>query len=397
MGRADIMSNIENDADAAENLVSAQIGRAQQWASEMFAQVLSFLDQMAADPTFTVPDLILDTELPTDITFDPFDGNPPDELVLTYTKPEPPVVILSPLDGIFTFAETDYSSLLSSDLLEKIRDDLEAGGTGLSPAVEYALQQRFLERRNLEDLAMYDEAENYFAQRGWTIPPGMLSGRLLEIQKEIARANSILVNDMLIMQGELAQKNTHFIIESGVTFEGIMRDFFVRDRARAMELAKMRADALVAEYETKVARFNLLIEKYKADLQGMIAVIEAQVRAYLGEVEAYRSQAEAYGAVVRANAAGYEAIADVARAEADIKMAKINAEVQVFLGITGLEIETARGGAAVAAQVAAGAMSAINAGVSFGYSGSQRAGVSYSDDVSDSTATSQQEILHRYQ
>lgn len=384
MARIDIVKNVEDNADDAESLVRTQFGTAQSWASDMLIQTLAFLTQLQTSTTFTVPSVELDVSLPSTITFPSFAAVEPADLTLSYTTPNVPVVNLTPLDGTFSFAVADYISDLGDELITKIRADLAAGGSGLSATVEQAIYDRAVARRETEDVRIYTEAENYFASRGWTMPPGALSGRLLEIQKEITRDNNRINAEVLIKQAELADTNTRFIKETATRIEEMLRTFYVNDQTFELNLANSRVEALVKEFETKRSEAQTEIEKYSAESRAVVDLIQAQVSAYLGEVEAYKSKAAAYEATVGAQAASYKAIADVATAEAQVEVARVNTALQPILAEANLKVEAAKGGASVAAQVAAGAMSAVNAGVNFNYAGGQEVRVDYDDSISTS-------------
>lgn len=390
MARIDIVNNVEDNADDAESLVRSQFGAAQTWAGSMLAQTMTFLAQLQTATSFTVPSVSLDVSLPTTITFPSFDAQAPADLVLSYATPDVPVVNITPLDGSFSFAVSDYASNLGDELIAKIRTDLAAGGSGLSAAVEQAIYDRATARRETEDVRIYTEAENYFASRGWALPPGMLSGRLLEIQKEITRDNNRINAEILIKQAELADTNTRFIKELAAKIEEMLRTFYIQDQTFELNLSNSRVDASVKEFETKISKTRTEIEKYSAETQAVLGQIQAQVNAYLGEVEAYKAEAGAYDAVVGAQAASYKAIADVATAEAQVEVARVNTALQPILAESSLRVEAAKGGASVAAQIAAGAMSAVNAGVNFNYAGGQEVRVDYNDSLSSSESESVQ-------
>ena len=55
---------------------------------------------------------------------------------------EMPVNDLTPPDNLYLYGEVPYQSELKDELYQKIRDDLEAGGTGLGSDVEEAIWDR---------------------------------------------------------------------------------------------------------------------------------------------------------------------------------------------------------------------------------------------------------------
>ena len=392
--RSGVITNIADNADDAMDLVDDQFALTQNWATTMLNQTLTFLNAMNTIEGYDVPTLVLDSTLPTDLDIPEFTAVPPGELNLSYTTPARPSYTITPLDGIFLFAGVDYSSLLGEDIVAKLRADMASGGTGLGAAIEDAIWQRARSRKEEKDVEMYTEAENYFAARGWNLPPGMLSGRLADITREISKADDDINYEIMIKQAEIADQNTRHNKEVSVQFEGILRDYYIRNELKNLEVSKAEAAALVEEFNTKIRGVELDVAVYQADLQGMIALIDAQVRSYLGQVEAYRARAAAYQSVVEAQSTVFTARAAVVKTEADIKIAELNAQVNTFLGIAELEAKIAESAARISAQIAAGAMSAVNAGVSFNYGASESASVGFSDSDSYSESVSSQVLSY---
>lgn len=188
----------------------------------------------------------------------------------------------------FVWGEPVYNSDMWADLLAKVLDGVKNGGTGLDPIVEAEIYQRLLDRQVDENDRMYIEADTYFAARGFTLPSGALSGRLNEINQQISRNNSAASREITVNQAELAQKNTHFILEMGHKLEGTIRSFFTDGTNRLFEANKILAANAIEVYNSLVARYNLDIQRYEAEAK----IYETRVRAVLTEVEIYKSQVE---------------------------------------------------------------------------------------------------------
>lgn len=145
----------------------------------------------------------------------------------------------------------------------------------------------------------------------------------------------------------------------------------------AGDLQKIKA----ALYETDVQAFKSLIEAEKVRISSI-------VETYQGEVEAYKSINQAEGirldGVVKAFAAKVEQATKVA--ELYLKEAEIS--LRSFTDQMNLKGELVKAGAQVASQLAASAMSSVNASASLGQTDSK--GESYavgnSYNKSDSTA-----------
>ena len=218
----------------------------------------------------------------------------------TITLPSPPEATLPEfneellaedftLDGVsFNWQESPYNSEVWDTLLDKVVDGIRNGGTGLDADVEQEIWDRAQRRQQSENEKLFRETEEYFASRGWEIPPGAMAGRLAEVSQEIAKNNTDLNGKIAIEQAELAQKNTQFVIEKGINLETILRDFFNNSAARALDAAKTIVGSAIDIYNARVAGYNLKIERYKA----MAAVFEARIRAALEAVEIFKAQIE---------------------------------------------------------------------------------------------------------
>lgn len=223
----------------------------------------------------------------------------------------------------FVWGEPTYVSDIWSDLLAKVLNDIQNGGTGLDATVEADIYQRLLDRQVEENDRLYSEASDYFAARGFSLPPGALSGRLNEINQQISRNNSNASREITISQAELAQKNTHFAIEQGGKLEGMIRDFFTQGTNRLFEANKTLAANAIEVYNSLVAKYNLDIQKYKIQSD----VYEARIRAALTEIEIFKGEIE-----------GARVTAEVQKTLVDIYNSQLNAvETQMKLYIAEME------------------------------------------------------------
>ncbi len=248
---------------------------------------------MPADiPSITTPDMpsAPDLNVPDAPTLPGIDfPSPPSVTIPTFEMDLPNVDWDLPQN--FNYADPAYTSDIWASLLHKVLTNIENGGTGLEPAVEQDLYNRAIARQEIENERMYTEAENYFAARGFNLPPGALSGRLAEISREISRNNTDLSEKITISQAELAQKNTQFFVDKGIQLEGILRDFFDKQAQRAFQASVENARIGIEIVNAAINTYNSKIEKYKA----YAATFEARVRAALLVLEGYRTQVETCG------------------------------------------------------------------------------------------------------
>ena len=188
----------------------------------------------------------------------------------------------------FVYAEPVYSSAMLDEIKATLLDLLQNGGTGLNADVEEAIWDRARDRKALINERSYSEAEEYFASRGWVLPPGALAGRLQEALAEQTRADEALNQEIAIKQAELAYQATQAAITAGIQLEGALLSHADQVAARALEAAKYVQEAAIALFNAAVARYNARLEAYKVEA----AVYETMIRAALLDLERYKTLLE---------------------------------------------------------------------------------------------------------
>jgi len=315
-----------------------------------------------------------------------------------------------------------YVTDLSDYLETKLKSFLDNGVSGLSTTVEQAIYDRATDRKRLETIAMVTETENYFAARGFSIPPGAMSGRLLEIQQQADNALTDINNDILRMQGELAFKGTWEALGRTLELEKQKRDFFAVEIANVLNKAKARAENLMTRVElmlkaresrlknegmladdvlkryqmiydylkTVIVRVQVNAEIYKTKSQVYISNIEAALKKWEAEVKQITTTIDAKS---KANAI-QASIAELGIKKADLTtkayIEKYKSSNEKYADLVKATVDAIKTVGTLYAQVASGALSAIHAGVSLSSSGS--AGISDSSSTSHSESVSESEI-----
>lgn len=279
-------------------------------------------------PEYTLPeapdfDDDISVEGPPDVTLPDFDI-------------DAPIFNIEAPGNTFAYNETPYSSELLTAVGAALLTGVEDGGTGLATDVEQALIDRAQARKELERQSKYAEAEQYFSGRGHTLPPGALSGRLLNIQEQIGKETQQQDDDILIEQARLAQTNTHFMIEKALANENMLLDHFNKKSQRAFEVARVDAqfnidvcNVLIAHYnaqldgwkskasvyEIRIKAASLILEQYKLTLEGK--ELQAKIREIV--LNQYNLQLEGIKTLV----ALYGAEAQVAKIKSDVNLSRI--------------------------------------------------------------------------
>ena len=211
----------------------------------------------------------------------------------------------------FSWNEAEYNSAVKQKLAEKLFNDLVSGGSGLSPATEQAIYDRATSRMRDEEQTALDQMLEFFAGRGFDLPPGALAGQMLELNNKILKTREDLNNDILTQQSKLAQENTHFIIGAAINNEKALMDYTNQFQTRAFEAAKFVVisalqiyQSKIEMYKAKLAVYTTQAEVYKARIMGEAAKAEfykAQIQGVLASAEVQKTLVEIYTAQVNAN------------------------------------------------------------------------------------------------
>jgi len=308
--------------------------------------------EFPADPNITLPDVpvLEDIAIP----------DPPENITFPdFTVPAPSHDIEAPGNS-FIYDEGIYASdlgdALDARLLDEVlsnRTELSDGtityGSGVPAVVEEAIYARLNDKLEEEIERSYIEANTYFSAKGHDLPPGALSGRILEANKEAARKRLDNANAVMIQAFELAQKNNQFIITSGLQREQQLLDHFNQVANRALDAAKFVQQAAILVYQAKVDLFKADMQLYITEAQ----VYEIKIRANLAFLEKYKLELEGarlrgdlrmqevqlYSALVAAN----EALVRIFATQVESVKVKYDADatrVQAFA--TGIQAYTAQ-------------------------------------------------------
>jgi hypothetical protein len=257
-----------------------------------------------------------------------------------------PVAALTPPEEMFAYNEAAYNSDLKEKLASELYEQLIAGGTGLDADTEQAIWDRAIARQQEENEKAYQEALNFHAARGFSLPEGVLNSTLIEVNNRINQRKDDLNNDILIQQSKLAQENTHFIIQQALALEQTLMENSNQVQNRAFEAAKAMVQLANETYRIKVEQYVAQLEGYKTLAQ----VFESKIRAEIAKAEFYKAQidglragAEVKGIMVQAYNAQIEGIKsliqmyatqmDAAKIQSDIDLNKLEAykaKAQVF-------------------------------------------------------------------
>jgi hypothetical protein len=292
--------------------------------SEAPAVEIISIPSVPTEPIYASPDLpaLLSLTIPDvpDVTFPSLDIEAP-----SYSIPDAPS---------FTFSISDI--LISDDPLmqaaiDRLKNNIVYGGTGLTEAVENAIWARDLERmeQQLEDAT--DKVMAMWAKKGFSLPDGMLAHSLSEVQKEHYNKLTDRSREISIKQAELEQTNIFKSLELAVSLAGQLSDMLIKYETLALQAQEMTAKFANEYIDMQIKTYGIALEGFKA----AAAVYEAKIRAMTSQVEIYKTQVEAEVAKNQVNESSVKLYSEQMRAITvlvDIYKAKVQAMAALLEG-----------------------------------------------------------------
>jgi len=301
--------------NGAASMVSSGWDRARWYASFAFSQSISFLDQLR----------VLAGQLANIPSVDPNLGsvalNLTDFETMVGAQPYPP-------GNVFAYTEDPYTSDLLTQIKTLVTSWVSGTNTGLPLAVEQAIWERGRARELTNAATQTQQVLREFASRGFSKPPGAMALAIQKATQDAQNANSTFSREVATKQADLEQTNRRFAVEHAWKIEEGLITYTNLMAARALEKAK---------YIQQV-----LIDVFKAEVDGYQALVQAYVARVGAETAAFKAQVDL----------------EVATANLRIEASKVN--ILRLIELLRLEIEAVKAGAQVSGQLAASALSGVN-------------------------------------
>lgn len=160
------------------------------------------------------------------------------------------------------------------------------------------------------------------------------------------------------------------------------------------------AQLVIEENKNKLAEYEAEINQYNAELTAYNQYSDNLTRRFGVQSDIFRTKVEAENEEKRRAVEAYQAMIEEYKAHADVAIQNARLNAENMNRSQALALESMRNSSSVASQLAASAMTAINASVSFGYTGGENYSLQRSYSESESTvettqtSTSTQEIYH---
>lgn len=234
----------------------------------------------------------------------------------TFSSTLPIDNITAPTDR-FSYADAIYDAALQDELKAKILYDLENGGYGIETEDELRLWERARERDVAALGTAVDELARVASTRGFTMPPGGYYAAATQAASDLATKTASMSREIASKRADLYVQNRQFIIQTGVSFEKLLMDFYTSKCERALNVAKLTVTMAIDVFNAQVAKYNMQLEAYKASAQ----VYETQIKAALANLEVYKAELE-----------GARITVEIQRQQVDIYRVQIQA-VEALIGL----------------------------------------------------------------
>jgi len=330
--------------------------------------------------------------------------------ILGYLKPVPqqdlsytaPTVPPDPGGGL-NWTPGAYTSTILDPLFNAIYDGIQNGGTGLDEAVEAAMLARARSALKTVNDENWQKGIDAVSETGFNFPGGAAGAHLRTMANIRTEQEENLARDILKIQADLAQTNTHFMLDKGMALEQLFRQFFNDNEDRSLEAKKAIAQYVLDKYNTalkayaeerggirddiqaKISIVDLVLkenlqtfEKFKAEHTSyssefdlIIKKIEAIIAGHKGEVDLYRADIDERAAWWRALTDEQKAKIEANRLELEKALGQVKAFIDGTLSLNGLRGDIAKTKGGLLAQILASLLGAINTSFSINHSGSE--------------------------
>ena len=242
------------------------------------------------------------------------------------TIPTSPVIELNMPDELTLVDDIENA------LHDKLLSDITSGGPAIPAAVEEAIFNRENERALLLHQDNVDKISAEWSRRGFTLPNGILASNLTQAVIEYNNKRLDVSRDIAIKSFELGDTNTKFAIDKALGWYGVK------------------------------------IQIYQSKIQAEIARIDALIKMYMGQVEVYKGTAMVYTTLTDVQIKKFDVEFRMALAKAELIIKDAEIDMENYRSLNGLKIEAMKAISATAAQLIAGALSSVSAGVNMSVS-----------------------------
>jgi len=213
--------------------------------------------------------------------------SPPEALNVEFEGVRPERDFAAP-DVPLDFTEEEYSSELLDQTRAEIQRMME-DGLGMPAAVEQMLIDQARARDERDARRAIQEATEDWSRRGFTLPSGVLNGRIDRVKQEAQDRASQLNREVFIQRRQQEVENFRFAVSQGVALESQLIGAHLDVQQRKLEFARSLVQVALDLFNARIAEYNADVQAYQVDAQ----VFEQLVRAELNKLERFRLQIQA--------------------------------------------------------------------------------------------------------
>lgn len=222
------------------------------------------------------------------------------------------------------------------DLQSIIHDKIISDIINVNPAIPEAVETAIFERENERALLLHqdnlDRISAEWAKRGFTLSNAILGSLLTQAEIDYTNKRLDVSRDIAIKNFELSDTNVKFAIQQGLVYIGNR------------------------------------ITIYKVEVDAEIARIDSIIKKYLGDIDAYKASAQVFTALADINVKEFEVELKQELVKANLLIKNVEIDIENFRVEMNVRLEAAKAIGSINAQVVAGALSSVSAGVSLSVS-----------------------------
>lgn len=302
-----------------------------------------------------------------------------------------------------SWSEATLPTDVYNAIVTKIVADIQNGSTGLNEAVEQAIYDRAKARQLTDRVAEWDRINNMAGELQFAYPSGVLLSAYTDYGMSANSKDTDIENQIIVAQGDLAQKNGQFTIQQAIALEGMHRQTREGESNRNLDAAKAILSAQFEAGRLKLDKFIAIWEGRGKKIQAESAALQGEIERQKGLVDIYREQIAAFGKEVDAVGSQNKNVTDVylgevqgfgeaeravaARNDSAMKLleqkiqdatmqlsasvAQAEQTVSAYTAHSSIQERISTALAQIVSNLVASMMSAVHAGATLGYSGSE--------------------------
>lgn len=293
-----------------------------------------------------------------------------EDFSVAYTEPEGK-------PGPFTETWEDPNIELEASLVSKLAYWLTSGETAIPAAILDQIYDGAIVAVDENRVNAIAVAESRAAAQNYDIPPGALENKIIQIEREYAKASTELIGNLASKNMELTQANFHKVVDVANAYITAAKEYIVNKNLAKVQWYSASVEVWIKQVDAEIK-----------SIQAQAEIFAKKVDAFIAKAEVFKTEAEVYESTVRAYVANVEAL----KAKYSVMIENIRLKVQVFQVETtaAIEEEKLRVEAQIANQNLAEKMAESEAGLRAQMVSSGLSGMHVQASISSSHGTGQQ-------